>query len=98
MKVYDRNLTGTAPPEPSQTQEAERSGRSGGTDQTGGAVGGGDRVELSSTLGSLSRALSSYSSDRAGRVQQLAAQYLSGSYQPDTAAISRGIVQEALGA
>ncbi len=98
MKVYDRNLTGTALPESGQTQETERSGQSGGTNQPGGVAAGADRVELSSTLGSLSRALSSYSSDRAGRVQQLAAQYLSGSYQPDAAAISRGIIQEALGA
>ena len=47
-------------------------------------------------MGSLSRALQSFGSSRASLVQSLAAQYQSGTYQVDSAAISRGIVSEAL--
>lgn len=54
-------------------------------------------MELSSTLGSLSRAMGSYSSSRDSQVQALATQYQSGAYKVDPAAISRGMVSEALG-
>jgi hypothetical protein len=56
----------------------------------------GDRVEPSSTLGTLSRAISALESERANRVQTHAVQYRSGSYHPDSVATARGMVSEAL--
>jgi anti-sigma28 factor (negative regulator of flagellin synthesis) len=97
MRVDDRNLTSATPAEAARAQEADKSGRNqevrtgtAATDKTG------DRVELSSTLETLSRAMSALGSERANRVQALAAQYQSGSYHADSAATARGIVSEAL--
>jgi anti-sigma28 factor (negative regulator of flagellin synthesis) len=97
MRIYDVNLTGTAAAESGRAQETQRSDRAGGA-RTGGssANGTGDRVELSSTLGRLSQALSAYGSSRTGRVQALAAQFQSGTYRPDSLATSKGMVSEAL--
>jgi anti-sigma28 factor (negative regulator of flagellin synthesis) len=53
-------------------------------------------VDLSSTLGNLSRALSSFHSSRAERVQSLASQYQSGQYKVDPAAVSHSIVGAAI--
>jgi hypothetical protein len=53
-------------------------------------------VELSGALGRLSQTLSSFHSERASRVQALAAQYQSGKYRPDSHATSRAIVASAL--
>jgi hypothetical protein len=54
------------------------------------------KVELSSALETLSRAISTFGSERCNRVQTHAAQYRSGSYHPDSAAVARGIVSDAL--
>jgi hypothetical protein len=94
MRVNDHNLTGAAAAEAGRTQESQRSGRGGGAGATSGT--GGDRVELSSTLGSLSRALEAHRSDRGAMVQELAAQYQSGRYRPDAAATSHAMITEAL--
>lgn len=97
MRIYDVNLTGTSAAESGRAQETQRSDRAGGARTGGtGANGTGDRVELSSTLGSLSQALSADGSARARQVQSLAAQYESGNYRPDSAATSKGLVAEAL--
>jgi anti-sigma28 factor (negative regulator of flagellin synthesis) len=96
MRIYDGNLTGTTA-ETGRAAETQRPERE--TSTRGGssaASGGGDRVELSNALGSLSRALTSYSSGRSSRVEALSAQYQSGQYQPDASATSRGMVAEAL--
>jgi anti-sigma28 factor (negative regulator of flagellin synthesis) len=53
-------------------------------------------VEFSHTLGRLSRAIASDESNRSGRVDELAAQYASGSYSVDPAAIGHGIITDAL--
>jgi len=98
MKIYDLNLTGGASSaETARAQEAQKLTQAGNS-RAGGAGGSDDRVEFSSTLGSLSKALSAYGSDRASRVAALAAQYQSGTYRADAAATSRGIVSEALAA
>ena len=98
MRVVHQNLPGASAPETGRTAESQRAGHESSV-RTGGAPQSpsGDRVELSNTLGSLARALSSYSSSRASRVQALAAQYRSGTYQPDSRATSRAMVAEALG-
>ncbi len=54
-------------------------------------------VDFSSTLGTLSRAMTSFDTSRSSRVEALAAQYQSGNYTPDSMAVSRGLISEALG-
>lgn len=94
MKVYDLNLTG--PAESGRSQEIQRTSQpnSQATRASGNPVG--DHVELSNTLGSLARGMSSYSTSRAARVQALAAQYQSGSYKVDSLATSRAMISDAL--
>lgn len=97
MRVENRNLTGATAAESGRAQETEKFNRNQGVQTGTGAIDKtGDRVELSSTLATLSRAMSANSSERASRVQALAAQYQSGNYQPDSAATARGMVSEAL--
>jgi anti-sigma28 factor (negative regulator of flagellin synthesis) len=97
MRIYDRDLTGTASAESGRSHEAQKADRESGTasSQSGSSTSG-DRVELSSGLASVSRALTAYGSDRASKVQQLTAQVQSGSYNPSSLAISQGMVTEAL--
>lgn len=98
MKVFDRNLTPASAAESGRTQETGRSERGDGVARSGSAgnTGSGDRVELSGTLSSLARALSGFSTSRAGRVAALASQYQAGTYRPDSVATSRGMVADAL--
>ena len=96
MKVYDGNLKSAAA-ETARAAETPRADRESGARRSGGAGStGADRVELSSGLQSLSRALESYASRRSGQVEALSAQYESGQYRADVAAASRGLVVEAL--
>jgi anti-sigma28 factor (negative regulator of flagellin synthesis) len=97
MRVDDRNLTGAAPAESGRAQGTEKSSRDQGA-RTGTAATDktGDRVELSSTLEAVSRAMSAFGSERANRVPALAAQYQSGSYYADSAATAGSMVSEAL--
>lgn len=100
MRVDDRNLTSIPAAESGRTQEAQRTSREDGARSvsSGENNGSGDQVELSSTLGSLSRAMSAYGSDRQNRVEELAGQYQAGSYEPDSVGTSRGLISEALAA
>ena len=98
MKINDPNLSGAAAAETHRSQETQQTGRTGSGRSSGSGADSGDRVELSGNLGRLSRALSSFRSDRATQVQSLTAQYQTGSYRPDSAATSRGMVSEALDA
>ena len=97
MRVDDRNLTSAAPAQSGRAQQTGKSNRNPAV-RTGTAATNqtGDRVELSSTLETLARAMSAFGSERANRVQVLAAQYQSGSYHADSAATARGMVSEAL--
>jgi flagellar biosynthesis anti-sigma factor FlgM len=93
MRINDGNLTGTSEAgRAPETQKAE----AGGAARTPLAQGGGDRVEFSGSLGALARAVSSDQTGRASRIAALAAQVQSGTYQPDPAAISRGMIAEGL--
>jgi anti-sigma28 factor (negative regulator of flagellin synthesis) len=94
MKITNQNSTSASGA--ASAEEVQRS-RSAGSSGNGKSGATGDSVELSSTLGSLSRAMESYSSSRNSQVQALAAQYRSGTYNVDPAATSRGMVSEALG-
>jgi flagellar biosynthesis anti-sigma factor FlgM len=94
MRITNENLTGASSAGTSSTQDAQKSGNSSSSSAT--ASSGGDTVDLSSTMGSLSRAMQSFGSSRASLVQSLAAQYQSGTYKVDSAAIGRGMISEAL--
>ena len=96
MKIYDRDLTGASAAESGRAQESQKPDKGNSSRSSSAAQGSGDRVELSSTLSRVSRAMTSYQSDRAARVQALAAQVQAGSYQPDSLGTSRGMVAEAL--
>ena len=96
MRIYDRDLTGTAATESGRSPETQKADREAGTTSSQSGSGTGDRVELSNGLASVSRALSAYGSDRASKVQQLTTQFQSGTYQPSSMAISQGMVAQAL--
>ena len=98
MRINERNLVGPSAPEAGRTKEALKSEREGAA-QTGAveASPGGDHVELSSTLGRLSQAISNYAAQRASHVEALATDYQSGRYQPDAAATSQAMIAAALG-
>ncbi len=96
MKVYDQSLTGSAAAGSSRTQELQRTDRADSSRTNSASSAGGDRVELSGALGTLSRAMAASSSSRASKVQTLSALYQSGGYHPDAAATSRGMVADAL--
>ena len=95
MRVYESNISGAAAAGTGRTQEAR------GTETTAGKPASssnalGDRVELSQALGSLAKAMTVDSASRASRVAALAAQYQSGSYQPNSQATAASLMAEAL--
>src|SRR5258707_1234155 len=99
MKIIDPNLTGASATGAARAREPQRPDLAGsGAAGSSGSSQSGDRGEFSGALGRLSQSLSTYGSERAGKVQALATQYQSGSYRPDSAATSRGVVSEALAA
>jgi len=105
MNIYDLNLTGTSATDTGRAQESQKPSRPGtvksltsGVVDGSGASGSSDRVEFSGTLSRLSRSLAAFESSRANRVQALAAQYQNGTYKPDSAATSKGMVAEAMSA
>jgi hypothetical protein len=98
MKVYDSNLTGTTAAQAGRSQETQKPDQTDNTRFHQAGSRSEDRVELSSTLGRLSKAMAAYGSSRASQVQALAAQYQAGRYRPDSLATSRGMVSEALNA
>ena len=94
MKVTSQDVSGLGAAGVSGSQEIQKQGGSG---KSAGWVGGGsDRIDFSSALGSLSRAMSSDGSARQAKLQALTVQYQSGSYSVDSGAIGRGLISEAL--
>jgi len=98
MKVYDQNLTGALSAGTTRTNEAHATERTAAGATSGSRSSGGDRVELSGALGSLARAMAAFGSSRSDKIQALAQQYQSGTYQVDAFATSAGMVADALGA
>ena len=99
MRINDLNLTGATAAQSGAMQETKAVTREGSSSSGASRSGGsGDRVEFSSTLTSVSKALSSFGADRSEKVQALAAQYQSGNYHPDSLATAKGMVSEALSA
>jgi anti-sigma28 factor (negative regulator of flagellin synthesis) len=96
MRVNDHNnLTGASAAEAGRTQEISRADGAAAS-RTSSSRSGGDRVELSSTSASVSRAMTAHHSDRAAKVQALSEQYQRGNYRPDAVATSRAMVSDAL--
>lgn len=95
MRINNGNTAGAAA-ETAGAQNAQKSGR-GGT-SSGNLDPNSDQVEFSSTLGGLSRAVANDSTQRQSRVQAMAAQYQSGRYQPNSLAIGRAMVADAVNA
>ena len=95
MKVTTQDLSQLGVAGAAGTHESQKPAGTGSS--SGQSSGGSDHVDFSSTLGSLSRAMNSDSSGRQSRVSALAAQYQAGSYAPNSAAISRGLISEAFG-
>src|ERR1039457_5271329 len=99
MRIYDRNQTGASAAETGQAQNTQNLNRAGSdSSPTRAGDGTNDRVVLSGTMSRLSRALATFESSRANRVQALPVEYQSGKYKPDPAATSKGLVSEALSA
>ena|SRR5450631_968818 len=98
MKIYDSNLIGSSPTETGRAQESQNVSRAGTAKTPASRTidGASDRVEFSGTMSRLSRTLATFESARATHVQALAGQYQSGTYQPDSAATSRGMITEAV--
>ncbi|HUI55078.1 MAG TPA: flagellar biosynthesis anti-sigma factor FlgM [Bryobacteraceae bacterium] len=97
MRIYDRDPIGAAAAETGRAQDTQKTDRETNARPQAATDGSADRVELSSTLSRVARALSTFGSDRAAKVQSLSNQYQSGSYWPDAMATSKGMIAEALG-
>jgi anti-sigma28 factor (negative regulator of flagellin synthesis) len=97
MQIHNQSPTGATGAAAARAQVTQRSGQTGASESSRSAPSG-DRVEFSSALGSLARAISTDSVGRANRVQALASQYQSGSYKVDSAATSLAMVTDALSA
>lgn len=94
MRVNNGNTAG-ATAETAGTQNAQKSDRSGGTSPAA-LDPNSDHVEFSSTLGGLSRAVANDSAQRQSRVQAMATAYQSGRYQPNSMAISKAMISDAV--
>jgi anti-sigma28 factor (negative regulator of flagellin synthesis) len=94
MKINDSNINGLASSGIGKAQEADVAGRTRGKG-AGGADSSTDRVELSSLSASL-RAEDSESPERAAYIEQLAADYEAGQYNPDALEVSKKIIADAL--
>ena len=97
MRINNHNLTGASAAETNRTLETHVSDGAAGASPNG-IKRDGDRVELSTTLGRVSRVLSADGADHAARVQALEVQYQSGRYRVDSMATSRAMVAETMAA
>ncbi len=94
MKVTDSAITNA---QSARVESANPNTGHGGARKTGSTGDGGDRVDISTLSGRLLSSLDMDGPERAARLEQLSALVKSGQYQPDAPAISRKIVDEALG-
>jgi len=97
MRVNDQNALGSAAADVGRAQDVQKADRSSAA-RSGNSDSNGDRVELSSTLGRLSQAISAANVQHSSRVQAVAAAYQNGTYRPDPVAISKAMVADAASA
>ena len=97
MKINPRHLEATTASQTGKAQEATSVGAGqerGGAARTGGHS---DQVSLSSLSNRLLELASADRPERTARVQQVTNEVRSGRYQVDSAAVSKSMVQEAIG-
>jgi flagellar biosynthesis anti-sigma factor FlgM len=95
MKIDNRNdLSGVSTPGAAAATSVDSGSRRTTVGGTGGASS--DSVELSGLAGKISQAVSQDAADRSAKVEQLRSQVGNGTYQADSAATSRGVVNESL--
>lgn len=94
MKIDDRSSLGAVSTPGGTGVAGAETGTRQGTSQ--GIGGSSDRAELSGLAGKISQAVGRDAVDRAAKVEQLRLQVANRGYQADPAAISTGIVNEAL--
>jgi anti-sigma28 factor (negative regulator of flagellin synthesis) len=99
MRIVDNNTLGnTSLQQTTRSAPTEAAGSTAKGTATGSPSSPGDGLQLSRFVGTLSEVMQSDSTSRAQRVTQLSASYKSGSYQVDSAAVSRAIVDYAISA
>ena len=91
IQIYNDGLAGAGASETSRAYEVSRA-TSGGKASTGTTAGAEDQVEISA----LSSTLAAQGSQRASRVNELAAAYQGGNYQVNSMDVSKAIVNNAL--
>lgn len=95
MKVNENVLSQAAASQLGKTRGSEAAGAGGAREGSAAQAQDGDQVSLSNLSGRLLDMLAD-PADRQARVEQLAADYRAGRYQPDALAVSRGIIDEAM--
>jgi len=97
MKIAHTGLTGSSPAEAGKTQETQRLNRtSQSRTGSGREAGAHDRVEVSSLAGLMAHTLTSSAVAHSTRVAKLNNQYHGGTYQVNSMAVSRALVDESL--
>lgn len=91
IQIYNDGLAGAGASETSRAHELSRVS-TGGKPSSGSSAGAEDQVEISS----VSSTLAAQGSQRASRVQELAAAYQSGNYRVNSMDVSKAIVNNAL--
>jgi flagellar biosynthesis anti-sigma factor FlgM len=94
MKIDNNELSGVSTPATTGATSPDSGARR--TTEAGTLGTGSDSVELSGLAGKISQAVGQDAVDRSGKVEELRSLVGSGTYQADSAAISRGVVNEAL--
>jgi len=95
MKIDNRNdLAAVSSPGAKGATSVEGGVRRSADSAVGKA--GPDHAELSGLAGKIAEASNKDAAARAANVEQLRAQFAKGAYHPDPAAISRGVVDDAL--
>lgn len=97
MKIDDRNsVSGISTPGAAGASGVNSGARPSGTG--GSSSAGSDTAELSGLTGKIQQADSQAAAGRAAKIDQLRNQVANGTYQVTPAAISQGIVNDALAA
>ena len=98
MRIVDTNSSGNPNPIQNGRTGGARPVTNGGTNGGSSQVSSsGDSVQLSGFSGKVSQSLQTAAADRAQRVSQIAAAVQSGTYKVDSKAVSKAIVDHAIG-
>lgn len=97
IRIDSDSLTGATAAQAGKTDQIGSAGTKSAFGLTRQGAGR-DSVEMSSIAQELLGAAAAQDADRAGRINQLAAAYASGSYQPNSLNVSRAMVAQAINA